>query len=124
MEKLIFVYNAKSGVVNTWMDIGHKILKPSSYECDLCALTYGSFREKRIWKNFKKEFEHPLEFYHKDEFLQKFESKWLPTYDFPIILISDGTIMEPLISSKEFLEINSTEELITFIKALTQQDFD
>ena len=124
MEKLVFVYNANSGIVNSWMDIAHKVIRPSTYDCNLCALTHGSFREKRAWKNFKKKFEYDLEFYHKDEFLQKFKSKWLPAYDFPIVLVTDGTSMYPLLTANDFLEIQTVEELIESLKTLTQRDFD
>lgn len=112
MKKLIFVYNADSGLVNSWLDMAHKIVSPSTYECDLCALTHGNFSEKQAWKNFRDSSSVPMEFYHKDEFLSKYKSKWLPKYEFPIVLYSDGEKVEPFILAATFKEINSIEDLI------------
>ena len=39
--KLIFVYNADSGLVNTLMNIGYKAISPQTYESKLCDLTFG-----------------------------------------------------------------------------------
>ncbi len=30
--KIVFVYNANSGLMNTVLDIGHKIISPDTYE--------------------------------------------------------------------------------------------
>lgn len=102
------------------MDMAHKIIKPETYACKLCSLTHSSFGEKRSWRAFKREFEHPLEFYHKDEFVKNFRSKWLPKYDFPVILRSDGVTLEPLLSSSDLEKIQTLEELITLLKKLTR----
>lgn len=112
MKKLIFVYNADSGLVNSWLDMAHKIVSPSTYECDLCALTHGSFSEKQVWKSFRISSPIAMEFYHKDEFLSKYKSKWLPKYEFPIILYSDGRKMEPFMLATSFGEIDTVDDLI------------
>lgn len=39
---LIFVYNAKSGLISAFGDMVHKIVSPATYPCSLCALTYGA----------------------------------------------------------------------------------
>ena len=121
MEKLIFVYNANSGVVNSWIDIAHKIMSPTTYECDLCSLTHGSFSEKRIWKKFRDRAEVAMEFYHKDEFLKKYKSKWLPKYDFPIILFVDNAGMHPFMNAQDFKEVSSVEVLIEKINSFVQE---
>ena len=51
-KKIIFVYNADSGVVNVVKDFWKKILRPSSYECNLCMQTFSTFGMKKGWKNF------------------------------------------------------------------------
>ncbi len=121
MRKLIFVYNANSGVVNNWLDIAHKIVSPTSYECDLCSLTHGAFLEKRIWKKFKDEGLINMEFYHKDEFLKKYKSKWLPKYTFPIILISDQQGLQSFMTTQDFKEIDSVALLIEKIERFVKQ---
>ncbi len=119
IKELIFVYNANSGVINSWLDTAHKMIKPETYACDLCALTHGNFGEKRAWKNFRKQLDIPIAFFHKDEFLLTYKSKWLPKYDFPIVLSLGDAGLQPLITAKEFEEIDTLEALIHRLKSFT-----
>ncbi|MGI8952546.1 MAG: hypothetical protein ACR2FN_13295 [Chitinophagaceae bacterium] len=52
MSTLIFVYNADADLFSTLTDFAHKILSPSTYQCKLCALTYGNISMKQEWKFF------------------------------------------------------------------------
>jgi hypothetical protein len=67
---LVFIYNADSGAINAIRDYFHKMIKPSTYECNLCAVTFGNLRMKREWAQFVKELKEEIEveFLHKDEF--------------------------------------------------------
>lgn len=90
-KRLIFVYNANSGKINAWLDSAHKIVSPKTYQCRLCDLTYGIFKENEDWARFRESIiktrpDLQLEFLHIDEFEKKYWSKWLPKYDYPIIL--------------------------------------
>ena len=49
---LLFVYNADSGLLNSAKDYVHKIISPKTYECNLCAVTFGNFGIKNEWKRF------------------------------------------------------------------------
>ena len=49
---LLFVYNADSGKLNALKDAIHKVVKPSTYPCSLCTVTYGNLGMKRTWKTF------------------------------------------------------------------------
>ena len=40
MSEIVFIYNAKSGTVNSLIDWAHKIVSPDTYECSLCSMTY------------------------------------------------------------------------------------
>ncbi len=110
--KLIFVYNADSGLINNTLDIAHKILQPSTYSCSLCQLTHGSFREKKVWTTFRKSCDIPMEFYHKDEFEKQFKSKFLPKYKYPIVLSTDDYELESLMTAKDLDTCTTVEELI------------
>ncbi len=74
-EKLIFIYNADSGLVNTVKDFWHKALRPSTYQCNLCQTTFGTFGAKKEWKSFINDLRIDSEFLHKDEFLEKYDVK-------------------------------------------------
>lgn len=120
VDKLIFVYNANSGKISAWMDTAHKIVSPSTYHCRLCDLTYGVFKENEEWARFRESVIQTtsiqeLEFLHKDEFEYNYKSKWLPKYEYPIILQASENGLEVFMSTDEMNQIKSTMDLIDCI---------
>jgi len=83
--ELIFVYNADSGILNLLKDAAHKMLKPETYPCSLCALTYGAVSEKHRWREFRKGDGRNMRFLHKDEFEAEFGKR----YEYPVVLEQD-----------------------------------
>ncbi|MFT4847844.1 MAG: hypothetical protein ACI83B_000366 [Sediminicola sp.] len=114
--KLIVVYNANSGAVSAILDGLHKMVSPSTYDCNLCAITFGNFSEDKVWKEFREASEIEMEFYHKDEFLKQFRSKWLPKYDFPVVLSKEDGQLEMFIDSQELNALEDASQLIAAIK--------
>ena len=86
--KLIFVYNADSGLFNTVTDIAHKILSPKTYACQLCALTHGYFSIREEWVGFLETLQAECEFLHRDEFNSKYA---LTEQDLPAVYIKGET---------------------------------
>lgn len=78
-QQLIFVYNAKRGTEYKILDFLHKSLSPSTYQCDLCALTYGHFSMKQEWKSFIESLPLSVAFYYQEDL----EEKW-PGHPFPL----------------------------------------
>lgn len=117
--KLIFVYNADSGLKNALVDSVHKILKPKTYQCKLCELTYGPFKEKKIWKKFRKNTNIEMKFLHADEFNNLYKSKFRPAFELPVVLVEEQYELNLLLSSKALEDINDVEELIHRIKKFT-----
>jgi hypothetical protein len=116
-EKLIFVYNADSGLRNMIIDGAHKIFSPSTYECNLCDITFGAFTENRIWKKFRQEVSLEMEFLHKDEFKNKYASKFGHKFNYPNVLITTNENLEVFVNTAELNELESAEELISLIKS-------
>ena len=71
-KKLVFIYNADSGVMNTVKDWWHKLLRPKTYECNLCVQTFSAFGMKKDWKNFIDKLDVPVDFLKKDKFSLEF----------------------------------------------------
>ncbi len=113
MMKLIFVYNAHSGLINTIKDALHKTFIPKSYPCSLCALTYGSVSEKKHWKEFHQQSEIEMEFLHIDEFEEKYQQHYL----YPVV-IKASDLFEIAISSSQLDAIKTVEELILHVNQL------
>ncbi|MDH4285651.1 MAG: hypothetical protein OEV35_10075 [Gallionellaceae bacterium] len=112
--KLIFVYNAESGKLNALFDIAHKILKPETYQCSLCALTHDALSEKKVWSDFKARTKLELEFLHKDEFQKQYGQ----ARDYPVILENTEPI-RVFIGPEELNRFENAEELIKRIEELT-----
>ena len=75
---LVFVYSADSGLVNTLLDIGHKIVSPQTYSCNLCAITHSTFKMRDEWKQFVAQLDCSVEFLHRDELKNKYGLKGIP----------------------------------------------
>ena len=99
--KLVFVYNANSGLFNTVSDIAHKILSPKTYSCQLCSLTHGYFSVREEWVGFLKELDADCEFLHRDELKEKYQ---LDGRDLPAIYIRSETGDLNVFADRETIE--------------------
>ncbi len=116
IKKLVFVYNANAGIKSGLLDIAHKILNPDTYDCRLCELTFGTFREKSIWKKFRRDQKIEMEFLHKDEFLKTYASKFMPAYAFPVILEQTAHDLDLFMGANELNTLTETRDLIETIQ--------
>ena len=112
--KLIFVYNADSGLMNTLMDIGHKAISPQTYNCNLCGLTFGLLSEHKQWKQFREASDTEMEFLHRDEFEQKYNRK----FEYPVVLKQDENLVV-MIPKTELNKIKTLDELILQVQSLS-----
>lgn len=113
--KLLFIYNADGGFANTVKDIGHKLFSPSTYDCMLCSLTHGTFRENPQWKEFRLSAQSEMVFLHRDEFEKQFNT----TFDYPVIL-KKGESLEIAISKQTLESFSTLDQLIKAVKHLEQ----
>jgi len=96
------------------LDIGHKLISPSTYACQLCSITHGAFQERDAWKQFRKSSSSELEFLHKDEF----ETQYQKNFTYPVILKADGADdLGVLLSTEEINLCHSIDDLIKAIHA-------
>ncbi len=77
-HKLVFVYNAKSGVFNALADFAHKALSPETYACNLCAITHSNFGMRGEWKEFLGGLDARVELLHSDELEKKYSISGVP----------------------------------------------
>jgi len=107
--RLVFVYNADSGLFNTMADIGHKIFSPGTYACDLCALTHGYFSERREWRTFIDSLTISCEFLHRDEFVRSNPEQKNLTY--PVVLLVDDNGQRICLSRDDLAACDSLDTL-------------
>ncbi len=118
-QKLLFVYNANSGARNAILDSMHKVFSPSTYDCNLCDITYGLVSENRTWKKFRQDSPHAMVFLHKDEFAKKYASKFGHKFTFPIVLTEGESGLEVLIPTEELNELKTAHALVRLVKNRT-----
>ncbi|TFG01753.1 MAG: hypothetical protein EU539_13710 [Promethearchaeota archaeon] len=106
--ELIFVYNADSGLFNQAKDYFHKLLRPKTYPCQLCAVSYGNFGMKKDWKEYVDSLEIPVRFLHKDEFNEEFD---MPDAKFPCAYLRNSSDLELIVPRKEMNKVKTIPEL-------------
>jgi hypothetical protein len=113
-EQIVFVYNADSGVFNTLTDIAHKLISPSTYQCDLCSITHGVLTERNAWRTFIESLPLKTVFFHRDEFHAKFDEDDLKL-GFPCVLKQKNEKFTLLLSAKEIALCDSVDCLSELI---------
>jgi hypothetical protein len=116
-SELILVYNADSGIFNILKDAFHKTFFPSTYQCNLCALTYGRFSMGDEWREFIDKLDIPYKFYHRDEFYESLESHpdHLKDVKFPAIFLDKDGQISLLIGHDEINQCKTLKELMNLI---------
>lgn len=112
-SKLIFVYNADSGLFNTVTDIAHKIFSPQTYSCGLCALTHSYFSMRDEWKSFIESLGVDCQFVHRDEYIKEYDG---PEFAWPAILINQAGQLSVCLEAEDINTCNDLDELKTIIQ--------
>ena len=128
-KRLVFIYNADSGVMNTVKDWWHKLLRPKTYECNLCVQTFGALGMKKDWKsfienlnvpvNFLKKDKFSLEFLHRDEFKEKYD---IPDAKFPSAYIQSESEFKLFISQEEMNSVKSLDNLMELVNHKIEEE--
>ena len=95
-SKIVFVYNADSGVFNLLSDVAHKIFSPQTYPCNLCAITHGTLGMKEEWREYLKTLKAPFEFLHADELKTEHQ---IETIKLPAVFLKQGDALQLIIDS-------------------------
>ncbi len=106
--QLLFVYNADSGAFNTLADIGHKIFSPDTYNCALCAITHGIFREKEQWRSFVASLPLECMFLHRDEFIRQYPEFQGP---FPCVFLRTKEGLVPCLTADILTSCQNMQDL-------------
>ncbi len=112
-EKLVFVYNADGGVLNSIMDSAHKLFAPSTYQCALCAVTHGIAGMRSEWKDYMRGLSYETRFYHRDGFQRDWSGigEALPA----IFFQATANDLKILISRSELESVTSVAQLTALL---------
>ena len=115
-KEIYFIYNAKGGKWNYIVDTVHKYVSPSTYECNLCQITYD-LKMKKAWKDFVEKTPHKFHFLHLEELsdhgLEKYKNQLpicLEKNSIEIKIIIDKETMDKF--KNEFDLINNLNKLL------------
>jgi hypothetical protein len=112
--RLILVYNADGGFLNMVKDGLHKLLRPATYPCSLCALTYGPVMMRGRWRRFLRATQMPVTFHHRDDFAVAFPESDVPL---PVIMWqAAGAQPALLVSAAELDAIPDLAALIACVE--------
>ena len=113
--RLILVYNADSGLLNAVKDAVWKVVRPATYPCSLCALTYGWVSMHGRWRRFLGQLPQAKVFHHRDDFALAFPGLAIPL---PAILLAEGEAPpQVLVSAAELDAMPDCDELIALVAA-------
>ncbi len=112
MIKYLFIYNAKSGTINTVLDNMHKLFAPNTFQCNLCKITFGPVKERPEWKEFREQYGEQFRFLHSDEFEDEYPDR---PFTYPIILKEEEGDLEALLCAEAINECDNTLDLINLV---------
>lgn len=117
---ILFVYNAEAGLFHALADTAHKLLRPETYACRLCAVTHGLAGEKRAWRAYLDGLDRPLRFHHRADF-RTAHPEWVREPLPAVFLDQDGSLT-PLLSAAEIAACDDLSALIVALdRALTRR---
>ncbi len=110
-SELIFIYNAKSGLVNQFLDFSQKIVSPSTYNCNLFAISYGNFLMKKKWSNYISSLPVKSTFTYKD----KVSKYGYDNIELPSIIFRNDSRSGVIISNDKINNLKNIEQLIELL---------
>ena len=113
MTEIVFIYNAKSGPINSLIDWAHKIISPNTYECSLCSITYDNLGKKNEWSAFLKELKIKASFLYKDHIVNDIDLK---DSSLPCAYLRVNNNIKLIISSVEMNSFKDLNELILCLR--------
>ncbi len=113
--RLIFVYNANAGLVAGIMDSIHKTLSPATYECSLCAITYGAVAMDRKWKAWLKTLPYEIVFHHRPDFRAAYPAA--AEVALPAILLAGDGALTTVMAPEEIAAAATVDSLIAALEA-------
>ena len=105
-----YVYS-KSSLVNEFLDFAHKIVSPSTYNCNLCVLSYGNFSMKKKWSDFISSLPVKSTFTYKD----KVSEYGYDNIKLPSIIFQHKSKSKVIVSSEEINKLKIIDQLINIL---------
>lgn len=119
--RLIFVYNAEGDAWSRSIGFLHKLIRPDTYPCSLCALTHDRFGARKEWKEFVQTIHADMEFWYFPDFISRFGKV---SDEWPAIFALEEEKLSVLVCAKELRAMKNTGELTGQLFELMSKRFD
>ena len=114
-RRLLFVYNADTGLLERLQHIAWSQLRPSTYPCRLCKLTYGALGMRGEWRRFARTLPADPLFLHADELRARHPG--LGAVELPALFEEQGGELRTLIPATEMQALANLGALIALVQA-------
>ncbi len=114
-QKILLVYNADQGFVAAIKDAIHKAVKPETYPCSLCQITYGFVSMHRSWRKYLNRLPMEKLFFHRQDFRRSYPAglnNLASDFALPAILLERGSELILLLGKDRLDQIKDVETLI------------
>ena len=98
-------------LLNEFLDFAHKIVSPGTYNCNLCAISYGNFSMKKKWSDYISSLPVKTTFTYKD----KVSEYGYDSIKLPSIIFQDKSKSKVIISSEEINKLKKIDQLINIL---------
>lgn len=90
----------------------HKVTHPSSYPCDLCAITYHAIGKRKKWKRFLQDVPFTVKFYYIDTLPAQFNKN----LEYPVVLRYENSSVSRILDKQDFAAVNDLNEFIVLLR--------
>lgn len=116
-RRLVFVYNADGGLLNSVRDVWHRARSPQTYPCQLCRLTYGVTGMNGRWREFTESLDVPVVFLHRDEFRFEYASSSWRNVDLPVALLQVGRSLREVVPAQQIRQAQTLKALMRMVRS-------
>lgn len=115
-RRLVFVYNADTGLLEALQHAVWAAVRPETYPCQLCSLTYGPLGMRRSWRRFVGALAVPVDLLHADELAARYPQ--IGPVELPALFEDRGGALEVLIPAVEMRAVPTLDALMSRVREL------
>lgn len=113
-DRPIFVCGADTGIAAGLPDLVHNTVSPSTCQCSLCGVTYGTFGMKREWRGWLELVPCERAFHHRPDFRAAYPA--FADRALPLVARDDGGTLTELLGADALARLSTLDLLIKALR--------
>ena len=113
--RLIIVYNADEGWPSALRDAARKLVRPETYPCSLCRISYGALSMRKAWRQYLDGLGLETHFYHRQDFARAYPGELFSIAEnlsLPAIFFETRGELHPLLSSQQLDSLSNVGDMV------------